>query len=158
MNACSSFLPQQTGHRFTENEIFADVGDTVGKSKSNNIRVTCPDHLLEFLFYPANHSVIRAPYLHPCIPYEMSGIGRVGFNSGFKPVKAITTDVRNVQSTRTQENLANGETGSAVEHQNQRHRTDLLLLRCGRILLQEPNDWCHQSRECQSCWVLVTCS
>lgn len=53
----------------------------------------------EFLFYPANHSVVRAPYLHPCIPYEMGGIGRVGFNSGFQPVKAITSDVCSITSS-----------------------------------------------------------
>ncbi|ETI25115.1 hypothetical protein G647_04487 [Cladophialophora carrionii CBS 160.54] len=47
---------------------------------------------VEFDFYPTNHSVIRAEYLNPCIPYEMTGIGKVGFYSGFKPVDAILAD------------------------------------------------------------------
>lgn len=48
---------------------------------------------IEFIFYPANHSVIRAEYGYPCVPYEIHGVGREGFDSGFHPVRAITNDV-----------------------------------------------------------------
>lgn len=45
--------------------------------------------LVEYDFYPANHSVARAQYEYPCIPYEDTGVDLVGFFSGFKPVDAI---------------------------------------------------------------------
>lgn len=48
--------------------------------------------LIEFLFFPPNHSVVRAEYEFPCIPYEMTGRGKVGFFSGFRPVDAILAD------------------------------------------------------------------
>ena len=43
-------------------------------------------------FYPANHSVARAEYLYPCIPYELVNPGKMGFFSGFHPVDAILSD------------------------------------------------------------------
>ncbi|KAH6703439.1 hypothetical protein VD0002_g7338 [Verticillium dahliae] len=64
-----------SGHRFTEDEVTAEIGDTI-----------------EWIFYPANHSVIRAEYGYPCTPYEYIDIGRQGFYSGPKPVAAITND------------------------------------------------------------------
>jgi hypothetical protein len=48
--------------------------------------------VIEFDFYPTNHSVIRAEYQYPCIPYEDTGVDKIGFFSGFKPVDAILTD------------------------------------------------------------------
>lgn len=47
----------------------------------------------EFDFYPQNHSVVRAEYKYPCIPYELTGVDKVGFFSGFEPVDAILPDV-----------------------------------------------------------------
>lgn len=44
---------------------------------------------VEFDFYPLNHSVVRAEYGFPCIPYEMAGPGRTGFFSGFSPVDTV---------------------------------------------------------------------
>ncbi len=37
----------------------------------------------EYQFYPTNHSVIRAEYGYPCIPYEDTGVDKIGFISGF---------------------------------------------------------------------------
>ncbi|KAH9868973.1 hypothetical protein J1614_008050, partial [Plenodomus biglobosus] len=62
-------------HKFVPNVTQAAVGDT-----------------LEFRFYPLNHSVARAEYLMPCIPYEMSGPGKTGFFTGFHPVSAVLDD------------------------------------------------------------------
>jgi hypothetical protein len=45
--------------------------------------------LSEFNFYPTNHSVVRAEYGFPCIPYEDTGVDKAGFFSGFRPVDAI---------------------------------------------------------------------
>jgi hypothetical protein len=44
---------------------------------------------IEFAFYPLNHSVVRAEYGYPCIPYEMAGPSRKGFFSGFNYVKDV---------------------------------------------------------------------
>lgn len=49
--------------------------------------------VIEFTFYPANHSVVRAEYSFPCIPYEMTGPDKVGFFSGFKPISTISDTV-----------------------------------------------------------------
>src|SRR5256885_6194702 len=43
----------------------------------------------EYNFFPPNHSVVRAEYLFPCVPYEVTGVDKIGFSSGFKPVDAI---------------------------------------------------------------------
>ncbi|KAI8657107.1 hypothetical protein NCS56_01316600 [Fusarium sp. Ph1] len=63
------------GHKFTPNDIEADVGD-----------------ILEYRFYPDAHWVIRGDFGYPCIPYEYVDTDRTGFSSGPQPVKAITND------------------------------------------------------------------
>jgi plastocyanin len=60
------------GFKFIPEIIQADPGDTV-----------------EFLFYPANHSVVRSEYKYACIPYEKTGWNKTGFFSGFRPVDTI---------------------------------------------------------------------
>jgi plastocyanin len=57
----------QEGLVFTPNQLTADVGD-----------------VLEFRFYPQNHSVARSDFKSPCIPYEDTGIDRQGFWSKFR--------------------------------------------------------------------------
>ncbi|CAE7174154.1 hypothetical protein PTTW11_05577 [Pyrenophora teres f. teres] len=59
-------------HVFKPDTTVANIGDTI-----------------EFDFYPLNHSVVRAEYGFPCIPYEMTGDNKKGFFSGFQPVNAI---------------------------------------------------------------------
>lgn len=44
---------------------------------------------IEFQFFPSNHSVGRAEYQQPCIPYEDTGMNKVGFWSGFFPLSAV---------------------------------------------------------------------
>lgn len=66
---------KQGGNTFVPDVVLAEAGDTI-----------------LFQFYPTNHSVIRAEYGYPCIPYEDTGVDKVGFFSGFKPVDAILTD------------------------------------------------------------------
>jgi hypothetical protein len=51
----------------------------------------CDD--LEFEFFPWNHSVARAEYGYPCIPYELTG-NKTGFASGFQPLGAILDNVQ----------------------------------------------------------------
>lgn len=62
-------------HKFTPKEVNASIGD-----------------IIEFRFYPTNHSVARAEYLLPCIPYEVTGINKVGIWSGFKPIFVVGID------------------------------------------------------------------
>ncbi|KAJ5032552.1 uncharacterized protein L3040_009153 [Drepanopeziza brunnea f. sp. 'multigermtubi'] len=64
-----------TGHHFTPDSLKAAKGD-----------------IIEFRFYPLNHSVARADFRSPCFPYELTGAGRVGFWSGFEPVNVVTSD------------------------------------------------------------------
>ncbi|EUC35674.1 hypothetical protein COCCADRAFT_90218 [Bipolaris zeicola 26-R-13] len=59
-------------HKFRPEATVANVGDTV-----------------EFAFYPLNHSVVRAEYGFPCIPYEMTGASKIGFFSNFHPVDTV---------------------------------------------------------------------
>jgi hypothetical protein len=52
--------------------------------------LNCP----EFIFHPDNHSVARAEFQFPCIPYELTGPNKVGFWSGFEPVAVGAASVR----------------------------------------------------------------
>ncbi|KAF2221363.1 hypothetical protein BDZ85DRAFT_169882, partial [Elsinoe ampelina] len=63
-------------HVFEPNNLEASIGDTV-----------------VFEFYPLNHSVVRADYRYPCIPYEDTGADRRGFFSGFLPISRIGNDM-----------------------------------------------------------------
>ncbi|KAK2628220.1 hypothetical protein QTJ16_002866 [Diplocarpon rosae] len=64
-----------TGHHFTPDSLTASVGDIV-----------------EFRFYPLNHSVARAEYKNPCIPYELTDAGKQGFWSGFEPINVVLSN------------------------------------------------------------------
>ena len=55
---------------FTPNDIKANSGDMV-----------------QFHFYPKNHSVVQSTFDQPCQPLEMNMPGAKGFFSGFMPVK-----------------------------------------------------------------------
>ncbi|KAF4554086.1 Hypothetical protein D9617_5g069620 [Elsinoe fawcettii] len=69
-------LVGKADHVFEPNNLEAAVGDTV-----------------VFEFYPLNHSVVRADYRYPCVPYEDTGSNRRGFFSGFLPVGRISNDM-----------------------------------------------------------------
>jgi hypothetical protein len=86
-------------HKFRPESTNANVGDVseyhIGHIKRvSNSMCTCEVYTdlpqtIEFAFYPLNHSVVRAEYGYPCIPYEMTGQGKTGFFSGFKPVDSV---------------------------------------------------------------------
>jgi len=47
-----------------------------------------PGTMIQFHFYPQNHSVVRSTFDQPCKPIEQSQPGsKIGFFSGFMPVK-----------------------------------------------------------------------
>lgn len=57
--------------------------------------------VIEWQFYPLNHSVVRSSYGNkPCIPYEWTGgPGATGFWSGFMPVALVLKDPPKFQVT-----------------------------------------------------------
>ncbi|PQE04002.1 extracellular serine-rich protein [Rutstroemia sp. NJR-2017a BVV2] len=63
------------GLSFTPNQLNANISDVI-----------------EFRFYPQNHSVARAEYGRPCIPYEVTGVNKQGFWSGFRPINVVLSD------------------------------------------------------------------
>ncbi|KAK4984865.1 hypothetical protein LTR50_006336 [Elasticomyces elasticus] len=68
---------------------------TVGKFNNQfqpDMVVARPGDIVSFQFYPANHSVARAAYGHPCIPYEDTGNDLVGFFSKFQPINSVLSD------------------------------------------------------------------
>lgn len=71
-NATHTITVGQGGYEFRPNMTFAKTGD-----------------YLQFWFYPSNHSVVRAEYLFPCIPFEDTGRTKKGFFSGFYPVDNV---------------------------------------------------------------------
>ncbi|KAK7534050.1 uncharacterized protein J3D65DRAFT_700665 [Phyllosticta citribraziliensis] len=70
-----TILVGKLDHKFEPDVVQAPVGD-----------------IIQFQFYPVNHSIVRAEYGYPCVPYEMTGVGKAGFYSGFRPVDAILND------------------------------------------------------------------
>lgn len=84
--SATSSAPAQThtisvgiDHKFKPDVTQAEIGD-----------------IINFQFFPPNHSVVRAEYEFPCIPYEMTGRGKIGFFSGFRPVDAVLNNVSGV--------------------------------------------------------------
>ncbi|SPN97794.1 uncharacterized protein DNG_01306 [Cephalotrichum gorgonifer] len=59
---------------------------------SPNTTVAAAGDVVEFKFYPPDHSIIRANYEHGCIPYEMVGINQVGFYDGPHILSGIAED------------------------------------------------------------------
>jgi hypothetical protein len=92
-------------HKFEPDVIIAGVGD-VSFSTYLCLRNICSSciilgtsqilrmiQIVEFHFYPANHSVVRAEFDRPCVPYEMTGSGKTGFFSDFHPVDSVLDNV-----------------------------------------------------------------
>jgi len=92
--AClSAALAQETGAN-NDTTPTTTVGEitihtvTVGRLENEfqpNSIIATPGDIVQFVFYPTNHSVIRAEYGYPCVPYE-DITGNTGFYSGFEPI------------------------------------------------------------------------
>jgi hypothetical protein len=83
--------------------LHANVGDIIGKKNTAilefeatgcEIEKKRADWITEYRFYPQNHSVARAAFTQPCIPYEDTGPNKVGFWSEFQPVALVLSNVR----------------------------------------------------------------
>lgn len=73
------------GFVFTPKDTKAKVGDTLSMFmliSSSYPLLPVNLHPLGFVFYPGGHSVARADFKFPCIPYEYAGVHRTGFWSG----------------------------------------------------------------------------
>jgi hypothetical protein len=82
-------------HKFKPDVTEAAIGDVYSSTPTLlNSNTNSPHQTIEFRFYPANHSVVRAEYGYPCIPYEMTGSNKTGFFSGFHAVDKVLDDVR----------------------------------------------------------------
>jgi hypothetical protein len=81
-------------HRFEPDIIQAETGDVHLTKFSNHSFLLKSPQIVEFQFYPANHSVVRADYGLPCVPFEMTGTNRIGFSSGFLPVDKFLENAR----------------------------------------------------------------
>ncbi|CAK7210879.1 hypothetical protein SBRCBS47491_000927 [Sporothrix bragantina] len=68
------------------------VGATGFTFSPNNLSNVAVGSIIEFNFYPGNHSVVRSAYKFPCIPYEDTGPNRVGFFSGFLDTNVYSSD------------------------------------------------------------------
>jgi len=83
----NSFLPSATTSSVQQTHTIS-VGNGDHKFRPDVTQAAIGD-LIEFDFFPPNHSVVRAEYKFPCIPYEDTGTDKVGFFSGFHPVDAV---------------------------------------------------------------------
>ena len=79
-------LVAKGNHAFAPDVVYASPGDIIGKS-GWSLRLQSDNS--EYHFYPTNHSVNRAEYGYPCVPYELIHVRSKGFSSGFKPVDAV---------------------------------------------------------------------
>ncbi|KAL2351382.1 hypothetical protein BJ546DRAFT_1066148 [Cryomyces antarcticus] len=84
----SSILPTTTARNGAAQTHIITVGKGNNRFVPDITQASVGD-IIQFQFFPPNHSVIRAEYGYPCIPYEDTGVDKVGFFSGFKPVDVI---------------------------------------------------------------------
>lgn len=73
----------------------AAVGDIIGLQGPPRYAITFSylPSFSEFRFYPGGHTVVRAEFGHPCIPYSYTGANKVGFYSGLKSPQVISDNV-----------------------------------------------------------------
>lgn len=95
----SSELPTTTATESTSASAIITVHTvTVGKGGYNmfvpNATIANAGDIVQFVFYPQNHSIVRAEESYPCIPYDTMNPGRSSFFSGFKYVPRVLFDVR----------------------------------------------------------------
>lgn len=105
--------------------------------------------IIEFRFYPQNHSVVRAEFEHPCVPFETINRGSKGLFSGFFPVADIRDDV-SLLDTKEGKILTDEITAAEMANPNQRHQAHLLLLLRSQLMYRVPDGRRHQPRKLNS--------
>ncbi|KAK4561325.1 hypothetical protein LTR86_004642 [Recurvomyces mirabilis] len=82
-----------------------------------------PGDVVSFEFFPGNHSVARAEYGFPCVPYE-DITGKPGFHSGFEPVNASFSSVCHVVIS-LEVRMTDRTSEYNIQSHDQRHGTGL---------------------------------
>ncbi|KAJ9641905.1 hypothetical protein H2199_005119 [Coniosporium tulheliwenetii] len=57
----------------TYNNLVINFSLGIAHQFTPNTVLACKDDVVKFEFFPTNHSVVRADFNHPCVPYEMVG-------------------------------------------------------------------------------------
>lgn len=94
----SSESPTTLDYRSTSSRANTTIHTvTVGKGGYNmfvpNTTMADAGDIIQFLFYPQNHSVVKAEEGYPCIPYDTMNPGKSSFFSGFEYVPQVLSDV-----------------------------------------------------------------
>lgn len=99
----------------------AAEGDIIRETEHTLLRIySLLTFCIEFQLFPPYHSVGRAKYQQPCIPYEHPGGKKVGFWSGFCPLSTVleTPPTSNLTINETEPNfLYCAAPGSCIDHQ-----------------------------------------
>lgn len=78
---------------------------TVGEGGYNkfvpNATLANAGDIIQFLFYPSNHSVVKAQEGYPCIPYDTMNPGKASFFSGFEYVPQVRPNVSRAPDSLT---------------------------------------------------------
>lgn len=144
--AINSTIPTSTENEATIYTILVGKEHNIYTPNSIN---PGPGDIVSFQFYPGNHSVIRAEYGYPCIPYEdLQGKENQGFYSGEMAVTEDQVNEGNVCSiiliAMQSRSVADHVAASNLESDDQHHHSDILLLWVCWWLRRVGNDWCLQ--------------
>jgi plastocyanin len=128
--AVNATMPAVVENEITVHRI--SVGETQHYFTPNSINAL-PGDVVMFSFWPGNHSVIRAEYGFPCVPYEdVQESEAQGFYSGIRSPDTVnvaenevSVDHRHKKTAPMLRNLAAPD----MEPDNQHHHPNLLLLR-----------------------------
>jgi plastocyanin len=145
--AVNSTTPTVIENEITVHKI--SVGETQHYFTPNSINAL-PGDIVMFSFWPGNHSVIRAEYGFPCIPYEDVQENEAhGFYSGVQSPDAsdvAENRVRTIGRHKKMNPMLRYLAAPDMELDGQYHRPDILLLRSTRKLRRLGYAGCDQCR------------
>jgi plastocyanin len=131
--AVNDTTPTSTQDEITIHTI--DVSNKTHYFTPNSINAS-PGDIITFRFWPGNHSVIRAEYGYPCVPYEdLDGNENGGFYSGVQSPDQNDVEQGNVWiivSSVLGEPVLTYFTAPYMEFDRQHDYADILLLWCSR--------------------------
>jgi plastocyanin len=131
--AVNDTTPTSTQDEITIHTI--DVSNKTHYFTPNSINAS-PGDIITFRFWPGNHSVIRAEYGYPCVPYEdFDGNENGGFYSGVQSPDQNDVEQGNVWiivSSVLGEPVLTYFTAPYMEFDRQHDYADILLLWCSR--------------------------
>lgn len=141
-SAISTIVTSASGSSSTSPTVHTVLVGNAGYRFQPNITYANPGDVVSFVFYPSNHSVIRAAEGFPCVPYEYTYPGRTGFYSGHFLVDAGAEVGRDAFRPSTPALTLLPAAG--MEPHYQYHRDCMVLLHCYRLLYPERYGRSHQ--------------